>query len=351
MIPSLLPVSITTNVADRHDVDSLRNNPPSFPNRKSEVTPLAGCCLSRAAGIDRKKTLISTQGKISIFVISRNARVSIIKMKSRADCRLISMLLLLTGLVSLSGCHRLTLDQRVNAWVDSGGKSVPTYLTSEEIKRIEERRYGRVLGTTLAERVFWANGEGLRGSVKLRMKLDRQGDVLRCEAQPTDAGSPPGFTKLVTDVCWSSIWESVPEGLQNPIDGTFEVTAPLIASGNTSPISDYDRRHQRADVESRFFWNNVVAKQSINAFGKARFEFTANAKGQVTHCDVTLKKHYLRPERFHSDPALQKVLATQCLQLDLQQMSGFRVREDGVAHRVVFVEYLPWKKQVGKYSE
>ncbi|MDI3249683.1 MULTISPECIES: hypothetical protein [unclassified Pseudomonas] len=162
--------------------------------------------------------------------------MSIIKMKSCADCRLISMLLLLTGLVSLSGCHRLTLDQRVNAWVDSGGESVPTYLTSEEIKRIEERRYGRVLGTTLAERVFWANGEGLRGSVKLRMKLDRQGDVLRCEAQPTDAGSPPGFTKLVTDVCWSSIWESVPEGLQNPIDGTFEVTAPLIASGNTSPF-------------------------------------------------------------------------------------------------------------------
>lgn len=328
-----------------------------FPGRVTTFSPYSvsygrqQTIQSALHSLDQHKTLISTQGKISICVISRKARVSIIKMKSRADCRLISMLLLLAGSVPLSGCHRLTPEQRVNAWVDSGGKSAPTYLTSEEIKRIEERRYGRVLGTTLAQNVFWANGEGLRGSVKLRMKLDRQGDVLRCEAQPMDAGSPPGFTNVVTDVCWSSIWESVPEGLQNPVDGTFEVTVPLIASGNTSPISDYERRHQRSAVESRFFWDNVVAKQSINAFGQARFEFTANAKGQVARCDVTLKKNYLRPEHFHPDPALQKALATECLQLDLQQMSGFRVREDGVAHRVVFVEYLPWKKQVGRYSE
>lgn len=291
------------------------------------------------------------QGKMAIFVISRNERVSTIKMTSRADCRLTSALLLLTGLVALSGCRQLTPEQRIDSWIDSDGKSAPSYLTPEEIKRLEARRYLRVLRSTLARSVFWANGEGMQGSVKLRMKLDQQGDVLLCEAHPSDAGAPPGFTNLVTDVCWSSSWNRIPEGLQNPADGTLEVIAPLIASGNTSPISDYERGHQRTDAESRFFWDNVVAKQSINAFGRARFEFTANVKGQVANCDVTLKKHYFRPEYFHPDPALQKVLATQCLQLDLQQMPGFRVGENGVTHRVVFVDYLPWKNHVGKYSE
>ncbi|MGE7958560.1 hypothetical protein ACQKQA_18570 [Pseudomonas sp. NPDC089530] len=199
----------------------------------------------------------------------------------------------------------MTTAQRINAWVDSGGKSAPTFLSSEEIKRLEERRYIRVLRTTLALSAFWANGEGMQGRARLRMKLDRQGDVLLCEAQPTDGGAPSGFADFVADVCWSSVWESVPEGLQNPIDGSLEIVAPLISSGNTSPIPDYELRHQWTAAGSRFFWDNVVAKQSINAFGRARFDFTANVKGQVVRCDVTLQEHYSRPEYFHPDPELQ----------------------------------------------
>lgn len=272
-------------------------------------------------------------------------------MKPRRDARLTSALLLLTGLAGVCGCQRLTLDQRVTAWVDSGGKSAPTYLTSEEIKRLEARHYLRVLHNTLGERMSWAIGDGMKGSVKLRMKLDRQGDVLLCEAQPTDAGVPPDFTNLVADTCWSGIWGSIPEGLQDPADGTLKIIAPLIASGNTPPVSDYERRHKRRYAQSRFFWDYVVAKQSINAFGTARFEFTANAKGQVASCDVTLEKHYFRPEYFHADPALEKRLAAECLQLDVQRMPGFLVGKDGVAHHVVSVEYLPWKNHVGKYSK
>lgn len=272
-------------------------------------------------------------------------------LKSWIDCRLISPLLLLTGLASLSGCHQLTTEQRIDAWMDSGGKSAPTYMTSKEINAMEARRYIRVLRNTLAEKVFLANSEGLRGSVKLRMKLSRQGDVLLCEARSTEPDSPADFANLVTDVCWSEIWSTIPEDLQSPVDGSLEIIAPLIAQDDVSSISDYDLGHRKAGLESRFFWDNVLARHSINAFGIARFEFTANAKGQIARCDVTLEKSYSRPESFHPNPALQKALADQCLQLDLQQMAGFQVGESGEVNRTVFVEYFPWKNHVGKHQE
>ena len=274
-----------------------------------------------------------------------------IALKSWIDSRLISSLLLLTGLASLSGCQQLTTDQRISAWMDSGGKSAPTFMTSAEINAMEARRYIRVLRNTLAEKVFLANSEGMRGSVKLRMKLSRQGDVLLCEAQSTDPGAPPDFANLVTDVCWSEIWSTIPEDLQSPVDGSLEIIAPLIAQDDVSSISDYDLGHRKAGLASRFFWDNLLTGHSINAFGIARFDLTANAKGQIARCDVTLEKNYSRPESFHPDPALQKALAAQCLQLDLLQMPGFQVGGSGEVNRTVFVEYFPWKNHVGKHQE
>ncbi|WP_085708484.1 MULTISPECIES: hypothetical protein [unclassified Pseudomonas] len=272
-------------------------------------------------------------------------------LKSWIDCRRISSLLLLTGLASLSGCHQLTTDQRLNAYAESGGKSAPMFMTSKEIRAMEARSYIRVLRRTLSNSVFLANDKGMQGSVKLRMKLSRQGDVLLCEAQSTDPGAPPDFANLVTDVCWSEIWSTIPEDLQSPADGSLEIIAPLIAKDDVSPISDYSLTRRKAGLESRFFWDNVLARHSINAFGSAHFDFTANAKGQVTRCDVTLEKSYSRPESFHPDTALQKALAAQCLQLDLQHMPGFQVGESGVINRSVFVKYFPWKNHVGKHQE
>jgi hypothetical protein len=57
-------------------------------------------------------------------------------------------LFLLTGLALLCGCHALTPEQRVDAWIDSGGKSAPTFLSTEEIKQLEARRYISTLRTT-----------------------------------------------------------------------------------------------------------------------------------------------------------------------------------------------------------
>lgn len=113
-------------------------------------------------------------------------------------------------------------------------------------------------------------------------------------AHPCD-GAVSGVANLVTDVCWGSAWEPVPEGLQSPTDGGLEIIAPLVFSGNTSLISADGLVKQRTAAESRFFWDNLVAKQSINAFGRARFDLIANAKGQVARCDVTLKKTLCPP--------------------------------------------------------
>ncbi|MGH8448292.1 hypothetical protein [Pseudomonas sp.] len=271
-------------------------------------------------------------------------------LKSQANRRLISTLLLLTGLTGLAGCHRLTPEQQVTAWIDSGGTSRPMFLTTEEIRQMEARRYVRVLRRGLADNAARENREGLQGSVRLRMKLDRQGDVLLCEAVPPDERARSDVAKLIVNACWSSVWEPVPEALQHPIDGGLEVIAPFIVTGDTSPKSGALLRMHESSEARRFFWDNVVAKYPVNTFGKASFSFTANAQGQVLQCDVTLQKHYQRPERFQADPALQKALEQQCLQLDLRQMPGFQSRlgEDGIIHWGVSVDYLPWKYQLGE---
>lgn len=273
-----------------------------------------------------------------------------ITLKSRANRRLTPTLFLLTGLALLCGCHALTPEQRVDAWVDSGGKSAPTFLTAEEIKQLEARRYISTLRTTLADQIFRANGEGTQGFVKLRMKLDRQGDVLLCEVLPTDGDTYTDFARIVADTCWSGVWDAVPEGLQNPADGSLEIVAPLTTAGAAPSTREYHLWFQRSASASRFFWDNVVAKHAPNAFGTARFDVAADAQGKVLRCDVTLEKNNFRPEYFHPDPELQKALATQCAQLDLRQMPGFRVGEDGLAKRAVFVNYLPWKHHVGQYQ-
>ena len=271
-------------------------------------------------------------------------------LKSRANRRLTPTLFLFTGLALLCGCHALTPEQRMDAWIDSGGKSSPTFLSAEEIKQLEARRYISTLSTTLADRTFRANGEGTQGSVKLRMKLNRQGDVLLCEVLPTDGDTHTDFARIVSDMCWSGVWDAIPEGLQKPADGSLEIVAPLTTVGAAPLTPEYHLRLQRSASASRFFWDNVVAKHAPNAFGTARFDVAADAQGKVLRCDVTLESNAFRPEYFQPDPELQKALATQCAQLDLRQMPGFRVGEDGLAKRAVFVDYLPWKHHVGQYQ-
>lgn len=263
--------------------------------------------------------------------------------------RTIPILIGAAALAVLPGCHQATYEQKMDAWVDSGGKSMPTFLTSEEIKRLEERRYIRVLRATLVRDALYANPEGLRGSVKLTMKLDRQGDVRLCEAKSAEAGTPSRLVNLMADVCWSRAWGPLPENLQSPKDGGLEIIAPLIASGETPSMADHERLRQRDAVESRFFWDNVVAKQSLSAFGTARFDFTANAKGEIIRCDVELEKHSLRPEYFQPNPELQQTLTQQCLELNVAKMPDFQVKADGTAKRVVRVDYLPWKNHVGQH--
>ncbi|VEF11522.1 Uncharacterised protein [Pseudomonas fluorescens] len=274
--------------------------------------------------------------------------MSPINLKSMTGLRL-KIPLLVTALFALTGCQKLTFDQRLEAYMDSGGKSAPMYLMSAEIKRMELRSYVRMLRSSLARSIFKANSKGLAGSAKLRMKLDRQGNVLLCEAQ-ADAPGQSDLSKLLTDVCWSSVWSALPENMQNPLDGTVEIVAPFVVSGGTPTEAD-GLKDQTRESQSRFFWDNVLAGKSTHGFGRVRFKLTATANGQVDSCDVTLEQKAARPDEFHPDPALQKTFTQQCLQLDLRKMPGFGVDENGIARRTVYVDYLPWKYHVGKYSD
>lgn len=257
--------------------------------------------------------------------------------------------ILIASLSVFAGCHRLTPEQQMTAFTESGYKNIPTFMTSEEIKQMENRRYMRIVRNTLSRAIFRANHNNMQDSVKLRMKLDRRGDVLLCEAKPPHAKQSSSFANLVQDTCWSLIWSPVPEGLQSPADGSLDLVIPIFSEETQHSPSDYEANRQRKAAEESFLWSNLLAKHSINAFGRAQFLLTGNERGEVVRCDVELVKHSYRPDEFRPDPALQQQLTEQCSQLDLRQMPHFKVGPNGTGTRVVWVNYMPWRRHVGKY--
>lgn len=225
---------------------------------------------------------------------------------------------------------------------------MPLFFTAEEADQLDARQYIRVLRTSLARNAHRTAEDGALGRVSLRMKLDAEGDVLLCEAKADTPDTYPSLVGTVRDACWNSIWSPVPTALKNPADGGLEVIAPLIFTGASSETDHYEDQLEQCVRIQQFVWDKTFAKNPPNAFGRAHFTLTANAKGEVLSCTVELTSHSFRPDRFTPDPTLQQSLIEQCMGMNVKQMPGFEVGAGNTATRVVSVDYMPWKKHVGK---
>ncbi|MFJ4143661.1 hypothetical protein [Pseudomonas sp. NPDC089734] len=242
----------------------------------------------------------------------------------------------MTALLALAGCQSQT-----------AVKSTP-----EQIKKLEAFSIGFRVALVSNARVI--SSELLDGNVKLRVKINRRNEVTFCETEPyVLPGSPavpvdPRLSAIAKEACWNTLFPLVPTDVFDP-DGTAEIVAPLIFSGESEAVEGDEELTRRRMIrvtryaQSRFFWEQTLRSQPAASIGYADFQYVANAQGQVQGCLVNLRASQQRPEAFKLDADLQARLIAQCKQMNLKQLPGFSVDPQGVATGRVRVEYMPWK--------
>ncbi|MGC5702655.1 hypothetical protein J4P02_20850 [Pseudomonas sp. NFXW11] len=250
---------------------------------------------------------------------------------SLAIPRALPLALLIPTLLSLSACQSKTPEQQA--------------ARALEIQKVRE--FSAAITEVLQRNIMAANPKGLTGEVELRVKLDRQNQVLDCQVRPlaNQALATPALLQLARQVCWSTIFPAAaPEafGADERINAITDLQFPAFSS-----LSSQERREYplRASLyrQSQFFWDQVVDGPGIDSVGVASFTYRADARGQVHECQVKLERSEFRLAAFKADSALQQRLTRKCQQLDLRQMPDFAVDETGLSQGEVLVEYMPWR--------
>jgi hypothetical protein len=199
-----------------------------------------------------------------------------------------------------------------------------------------------------------ANSQGAVGIKNLRIKFNRNNEILSCDAGPAGAPSVaqmPSMTqrldaskivRLVNRECWKIIYPLVPVHLFKD-DETVEFVAPLVFGPLSGAAASGQRTRLLYQAQSDYFWQHLLINRSVDSIGVASLRFQANAQGEVEGCLVSLAPAYVRRDAFKFDNTLQEQLTAQCKTLDLRHMPGFLPDEKGRVRGYVEVTYAPWK--------
>ncbi|QLL16057.1 hypothetical protein [Pseudomonas chlororaphis] len=241
--------------------------------------------------------------------------------------------LIIAGLLALAGCQTQAV-------------TPAQPLAADDIQQQKMNSFARQFSGVLVRNAFAANGQGLVGSVDLKVKINRQNQVLSCEIRPNAQLAPVlALESLARQVCWDSLFPEMPAELFGS-EGEQEIVAPMvfpILLDESTPERQRRLDAVEAYAQSRFFWTQTLGKQPVDSIGKAHVRFVANAQGQVQECLVNLDPVGERRDAFKLDSDLQARLTAQCKQMNLRQMPGFKVGDKGLARGNVLVEYAPWK--------
>ncbi|TDV56959.1 hypothetical protein EC919_102331 [Pseudomonas graminis] len=220
--------------------------------------------------------------------------------------------------------------------------SAPAVTSPEALKRQQFKAFVTRFQSILGNRALEANSEGLTGEVRLRIKINRNNEIVSCETQATGlaTGNAP-LADLSKQVCWSAVFPVVPADRLNK-DGNVEVVAPLIYLPMHEAQRVWMQSRYQDYAQGRYFAERTLMKSPPGSIGVVTFEYLANKQGKVEACVVNLERHRERPEAFTYDNVLQSRLTEQCKQLDIAQMPGFSVDETGVSRGAVAFEYSPW---------
>ncbi|HEX8586819.1 hypothetical protein [Pseudomonas sp.] len=256
----------------------------------------------------------------------------------RPVCRWLRMISIAGVVCAVTACQ----SRQVASPVPASESPVAATPSAEEIKKQRFNAFVRRFQSSIAANALEANTNSLTGEIRLLISINRNNEVVRCEARATGlltANAP--LAELSKTACWNAVFPAVPPDRLDK-DGNLEVVAPLIFV----PMNDAQRASMQGlyqqYAQGRYFAERTLLKALPSSIGVVTFEYLANKQGKVEGCVVNLERHRERPDAFTYDNALQSRLTEQCKQLDIAQMPGFLVDETGQARGAVTFNYSPW---------
>lgn len=198
-----------------------------------------------------------------------------------------------------------------------------------------------------------ANDERLVGSILLQLKLDRQGAIVECKAEPYANGSPemPAYNerlgRRIADLCWATILPLPPEELWGE-EAQVTVVAPLIFVA----LDEHQLTRQRIRTmrlkRDHYLWHSLFAGLPLDSVGQATFHIRPDDQGRVQICRVTLRAQRNRADAFRADETLRRRLQAGCERLNPLEMPHLIVQQPMREYSAT-VDYAPWKSNLKSY--
>ena len=243
------------------------------------------------------------------------------------------------SLLSLSGCQSHTPEQAAASAAAQMQQKDEKFVTTFQM--------------ILRSYALAANEQELTGVMNMIMTVDAQNHVVDCSTkrgtllpnQDLNNLRQAKLGKLVTDLCWTTLFPEVSPKVFADAKDTQVIVAPMVFTPLLGMSEEEQQKHTaRIDFykQIRFFREQLFAGHAIDSIGVASFHFIADAQGKVSECMVNLNQSPYRLQGFKVDSALQQRLVTQCKLLDLRQMPGFANYPKGLPTGYVQVDYSPW---------
>lgn len=243
------------------------------------------------------------------------------------------------SLLSLSGCQSHTPEQAAAS-------------AAAQLQQKDEK-FVTTFQTILRGYALAANEQELTGVMNMILTVDAQNHVVDCSAQrgtllPNEGHNnlrQAKLAKLVTELCWTTLFPEVSPKVFADAKDTQEIIAPMVFTPLIG-LSEEQQQLQKKRIDLyrqiRFFREQLFVGHDPQSIGVASFHFIADAQGKVSECMVNLNQSPYRSQGFKVDSALQQRLVTQCKRLDLRQMQGFANYPQGLPQGYVEVDYSPW---------
>ena len=243
------------------------------------------------------------------------------------------------SLLSLSGCQSHTPEQAAAS-------------AAAQLQQKDEK-FVTTFQTILRGYALAANEQELTGVMNMILTVDAQNHVVDCSAKrgtllPNEGHNnlrQAKLAKLVTELCWTTLFPEVSPKVFADAKDTQEIIAPMVFTPLIG-LSEEQQQLQKKRIDLyrqiRFFREQMFVGHDPQSIGVASFHFIADAQGKVSECMVNLNQSPYRSQGFKVDSALQQRLVTQCKRLDLRQMPGFANYPQGLPQGYVEVDYSPW---------
>ncbi|KAB0550631.1 hypothetical protein F7R01_05295 [Pseudomonas argentinensis] len=194
-----------------------------------------------------------------------------------------------------------------------------------------------------------ANPAWRQASLEVRFIIDRQNQVIDCQARPVSKsklsdGLPfnPQVAERMNRLCWQTVLPPMPSKLMDE-GPTTELIAPLLFPEQASDPQSHAREAAQY-ARNDYFWQQLFANRTLDSIGRARLIGILDAQHNVSACQVIIEPHPMRRREFKQDNDLLEHLGQACSRLDdVPLIPGQPVNAQGQYVFSVTLDYSPWR--------